>query len=199
MEKGPPETSGDLEGPAAALSAISDEPFPCPSCGQMLGPTCRVCVVCHQSIDFTQVRRLAASPPPGPLKSVPPQVPSAQFSWSIFLAVLAAWLLAVMLSVRHLSLRQSQWVMGATVLVTSAWVFVDARARSVPHPLRWGVGSLLLWIIIFPWYLSRRRAPNAPCLVMEAESSVFVRVAIWAIVVLFVLGLVGALINSPQR
>ncbi|MGH9359331.1 MAG: hypothetical protein ACRD1O_09200, partial [Terriglobia bacterium] len=82
---------------------------------------------------------------------------------------------------------------------SSLWVFFDARLRHVPHALRWGISSLLLWIVVFPWYLSRRRAPELPCPLMEAEASVFVRALLWVVLLLFLMGVAVALFHKGSR
>ena len=53
------------------------------------------------------------------------------------------------------------------VLATSVWVLIDARLRRVPTrgntykadtgALAWFLGCLLLWPVVFPTYLSRRK------------------------------------------
>jgi len=48
------------------------------------------------------------------------------------------------------------------VLVTSVWVGFDARSRDwsdnsfADAPWKWVVGSLVLWIVVFPLYLVKR-------------------------------------------
>jgi len=74
--------------------------------------------------------------------------------------------------------------MGGVVLVTSAWVFCDAHDKLLPKPLRWGLLSLLVWIVVFPWYLARRRDPVARCPFIEASSSSRLLLALLVISVL---------------
>src|SRR5208282_1078058 len=63
------------------------EPFTCPACGQLLSPSCRVCVACHHAIDPAEIRK------PGALSAVeippPQQLEPVRFSWRTFLIVLA--------------------------------------------------------------------------------------------------------------
>lgn len=80
-------------------------------------------------------------------------------------------------------------------LAASAWVYYDAHARRIPRPLRWGLGSLLLWILIFPWYLSRRRTPEAPCPFVEAEVGPITRFLL-VILLTIILGSLAAFIAS---
>ena len=58
------------------------------------------------------------------------------------------------------------------VVACDAWVFSDARGRaargrpvvasvgqlSISTPEQWGLGCLVLWIFVFPLYITARRA-----------------------------------------
>jgi putative flippase GtrA len=58
------------------------------------------------------------------------------------------------------------------VIACDAWVFTDARNRdaqgrsvvasvgqlTISTPEQWGLGCLVLWIFVFPLYLTARRA-----------------------------------------
>ena len=53
------------------------------------------------------------------------------------------------------------------VVATSIWVGIDASSRDwsessfADRPWKWVVGSLLLWIVVFPVYLAKRgRVPS---------------------------------------
>ena len=81
-------------------------------------------------------------------------------------------------------------MLGGVVILTSVWVYYDATAKLVPKPLRWGLGSLLLWIVMFPWYLARRRDPVAPCRFVEAEASSMTRLLLVMLLLLALLGIV---------
>lgn len=57
----------------------------------------------------------------------------------------------------------------AVVIATSIWVFIDSGGRDWAQAAThgpgsagaWTAGSLLLWIVFFPWYLAvRGRAPR---------------------------------------
>jgi energy-converting hydrogenase Eha subunit A len=179
--------------------ARSDEPFPCPHCGQMLAPTCRVCVACKEPVDVTQLKRSAA--PPVETTAVQPPVPPpepARFSWSIFFFVLIAWLGAAVVTQQLLGAVKSQWVLGSVVLLSSVWVFYDAEQKRVPKPLRWGLGSLLLWILVFPWYLARRTKPQAPCPFIEREAGPVTRALLFALVLFFLLSIVVMIFVGPS-
>jgi hypothetical protein len=47
------------------------------------------------------------------------------------------------------------------VIGTSIWVAFDAPTHGLSWT--WGLGSLALWIVVFPWYLvERRKSPKVP-------------------------------------
>jgi hypothetical protein len=78
-------------------------------------------------------------------------------------------------------------LLGSVVILTSAWVYYDAHNKLVPKPLRWGLGSLLLWIVLFPWYLARRKDPAAPCRLEEVSSRTLL---LAPLVIFFLMGFV---------
>jgi hypothetical protein len=81
---------------------------------------------------------------------------------------------------------KGQLVLGGVQIVCSFWVFYDALEKRLPRPLRWGMGTLLLWPIIFPWYLARRQRPKQPCPFVEAQASPITRAALLVLLVVFV-------------
>lgn len=192
-EKSNPDEQGNLRtAPAEPLISAqpSDEPFPCPACGQMLAADVRVCVVCKQPIDPTQIRRPDARPPRVEIQRGSLPLPRARFSWRIFFLVLSSWLLVAGVAQWFLGPTKSQLALGGVVILTSIWVFFDAEHRGVPKPLRWGIGSLMLWILVFPWYLARRRQPQAPCPFVEAEAGPLARLLFLILLTFFILSAV---------
>lgn len=183
-----------------AENAPLDEPFSCPACGQLLAPTCRICVACQTPIDLSRLKQVEPQPLPLPLLvpeyARPPLVP-ARFSWRIFFGVLSMWLLAALTSTSVLGPDRSQIAMGSVVFASSLWVFYDAQKNRVPKPLRWGVGSLLLWILVFPWYLARRRTPQAPCPFIEAEAGPVARAIFTVLMVFLLLGALLMIFHGP--
>jgi hypothetical protein len=175
--------------------AFPDEPFPCSACGQLLAPTCRVCVACEQPVDSANIkRRGAARPAQMPATAAAPPV---SFSWQIFFVVLLAWLVLVGVSLSLVDLAKAQLISFGVVLASSIWVWQDAHAKSIPRPFRWAFGSVMLWIVFFPWYLSRRRSPMAPCRWVEAELTPIGRFLAFALIVLLLLSLVAAMTKGP--
>ena len=168
--------------PNGAEPKLLTEPFPCPHCGQMLGPDVRVCAACRQPVDLRRVEPTAPAPPqfaPAPA----PQRPIVRFSWGIFLIVFLLGGLVANVAVAALGLVKGGFVLIGLQVLTSAWVLFDAREKGIPRPLRWSLGSLLLWILFFPWYLARRRQRNAVCPLVEDRLQPFVLALVIGIVI----------------
>lgn len=189
--------SSEREQPETSPSAFPSEPFACPACGQMLAPSCRVCVACQQPIDFTKIQRLRLARGTLLPQITPPKIARAQFSWRIFLLVLAIWLVVGTAAQRLLGPVKAQLVLGGVVILSSVWVFFDAHEKRVAKPLRWGVGSLLMWILVFPWYLARRKTPQAPCPFIEAEAGPLARALLFALVIFFLLAIAVVILKGP--
>lgn len=183
---------------AASLAVFPAEPFACPSCGQLLGPACRVCVACKEPIDPARIK---AQPPvnvAAPSEFKPPPrtvVPSVPFPWGLFFLVLGFTWLAAGATLHFLGPKEFQIVFGLAQLLLSAWIFYDARERRIPKPWRWAISALVVWVVIFPWYLARRRTRDAACPFMEAETSPFFRTLV--VFLLLALGLVLVYRNVP--
>jgi hypothetical protein len=143
------------------------EPFGCPTCGQLLAPSCRVCVACKHPIDLAEVRKPIVLPVVD--EPVRREIQPVRFSWRIFLIVFAIWVVGATLVQRFMDPLKGQFVLGGVQILTSFWVLYDVLEKRLPKPIRWGLGTLLLWPIIFPWYLARRRLPKQPCPFVEAR------------------------------
>ena len=182
----------------SSVDASPAEPFPCPACGQMLAASCRVCVACKTPVDLTRIQKAEPEflfmPAGTPL---PRAVEPARFSWGIFFAWLVIYLSAAILTTRFLGENGSKYVMGGFVLLSSMWVFFDAQRKGVPKPLRWVLGALLLWIVVFPWYLSRRRTPHAPCPFIEGEAGPVARVLFFILMAFFLIGALLIIFQGP--
>jgi hypothetical protein len=199
-ENGLPELgSGEAESDTSHSGReFPSQPFACPACGQLLGPAVRVCVACKQPINPAEINQpVPAVAAPGAGVAVP-SVARVPFPGQLFLILLAARLLAAFVVVKHWSPPRAALALGGLDIVSAAWVFHDARERGVPKPLRWGLGSLLLWTFIFPWYLVRRRAPQASCPFVEAEVGPVTRALLFVLVLLLLLGIVAAVLQGPS-
>ncbi len=174
-----------------------DEPFACPHCGQLLAPSVRICASCKQPIDPSQIARPVISIPIAEQIIALPQKEQARFSWSIFFGVLCTWFLVAVAFQRLLGYEKSQFVLGGVVIISSAWILHDAHKKGIPKGLRWSLGSLFLWILIFPWYLARRRTPKASCPFIEGESGRTARTLLIILFVIFLLGAVMMVIKGP--
>jgi hypothetical protein len=181
----------------AAERPVPTEPFPCPHCGQMLAPTVRVCVACREPVDSLPIA--VAAPPDAPPLGADSfhRAPQVRFSWSIFLGVLAAWLLVASVFVAKLGPEKAQLAVMAVVVLSSAWVAFDAHEKAIPRPMSWALGSLLFWIVFFPWYLSRRRQPQAACPLMEAESRPWLRTLLLVLLIAVLVSLLLVAVRGP--
>jgi hypothetical protein len=167
----------------------------CPSCGQMLAATCRICVSCKQAIDpdalhLSQPRPLAVGIP-----GAEPAAPLARFSWPIFFLTLAVSWVVCALAAIFLGAVAAQLLFAGVTIGSSLWVVWDAQTNRFLKPWRWGAACLLLWIAFFPWYVSRRRMPEARCPFVEGERSVLPRVLV---ALLLLQLLLAALIRMKQ-
>jgi len=175
---------------------FADEPFPCPECGQMLASTCRVCVACHHPVVHRHGPRADSAPSVSGSRIVAPPE-HVRFPWILSLLLLGGWFVAAHVALELLGVLKGQIVLSSFVMLSSAWVFYDACERHVPKPLRWGIGSLLLWIVVFPWYLVRRRTPQARCPFIEAEVGPITRAVLVVLLVLFLLSVVLTVWHGP--
>ena len=85
-------------------------------------------------------------------------------------------------------------VINLMVIGSTFWVYFDGRRRKIPNAGAWMVGTLVLWIAIFPWYMYRRRYPQRPCPTIEQFSwkiilTIVIPIAIAATVTAFIIRL----------
>jgi hypothetical protein len=181
-----------------AEPALPTEPFPCPHCGQMLGPECRVCVACKTPIDPAEIKTSAADVelPAVELPRMP--LERVRFPWGLFLILLLARFVVAATMNEFLGLTRTFLILGALEISCGVWVFYDAVRRRVPKPWRWGLGSALLWVVFFPWYLARRKTPRAVCPFVEAEAGPVARVLLFALMVFFLLSILMGIFKGPQ-
>jgi len=178
---------------SASEAAFPNEAFPCPACGQMLGPLCRVCVACKKPIDPAQIKAASARARQLQPFEAQPATGNVRFPWLLFSVLLLVRLLAAGLAERRWGLIKAELVLGGVEMLCAAWVFYDANRRGLPKPLRWALGALFLWPIVFPWYLVRRKTPRALCPFVEGVGLPVV------ILVLLALGVLIVLIRGPVK
>jgi hypothetical protein len=164
---------------------FAGEPFPCPACGQLLAPSCRVCVACKQVIDSAEIRK---EPPVAVVGGTTSRtLEPVRFPWRLFLLFFLALTVAGIVSEVLIGPPRTQLAVGAFQLLSAIWVSFDASAKRVPKPLRWGLATLFpTWLIILPWYLARRRQPEAPCPFVEGQVSPIMQVLLLILVAVLV-------------
>ncbi|HUI41450.1 MAG TPA: hypothetical protein VL523_05735, partial [Terriglobia bacterium] len=115
----------------------------------MLGPRVRVCVACHEAIDPSQIRMTAPAAVPtfaaAHADKAPDVRPKARFSWGIFAALLLGVLILISGIESRFGPQKALYVYWAVQLLSTAWVFFDARQKGIARPLRWAIASLLIW------------------------------------------------------
>jgi hypothetical protein len=176
---------------------LPTEPFACPACGQMLAPSCRVCVACKRVIDPAQiVCAQLVQAAPAPSEEQQPKLKPVRFSWPLFFVVFGvSCFLVLILQGLWTDQQKILLVMGGLQTLAGVWVFFDALRERVPKPLRWSVGSMLLPLVIFPWYLARRRTPQAP--VPFLEGGPVIRLVILALLLFFLANLIYYFVQGP--
>jgi hypothetical protein len=182
--------------PSFPDSAFPSEPFPCPACGQMLASACRVCVACKQPIDPAKIRAARVDEPLSSgveAQAGSPVVATVRFPWPLFFAIFFARILAAGLIDQRWGFLRAELVLGGLEVACAVWVFYDAGRHSVPRPFRWAWGTLLLWPLVFPWYLARRRTPRALCPFVEGSALPIV------LVMLVALGILAVLLKGPIK
>lgn len=189
----------------ALVAEFPSEPFSCPACGQLLAPTCRVCVACKHSINPAEIARPrevvlpAARASSTTATSVPVRYP-----WPIFFIVLGfALLLGLLYSAAVtsglLKEDQAQLALQGAPILAGVWVFFDALRRRIPRPLRWAVGTMLLLIVVFPWYLARRKTPQFPVPFVETEVGPVARFLLFVLLFFILASLIYTIVQSPPH
>jgi hypothetical protein len=154
-------------------------------------------VACKRAIDPAEIARpqavaLAAAPAPG----TGPRPESVRFSWPIFFAVLGiSCFLVIIFQGLWKEQQQILLAMGGVQTLAGVWVYFDAVRQRVPRPLRWSVGSMLLPLVIFPWYLARRRKPQSSVPFLESASAI--RLVLLALLLFLLANLFFYVVQGP--
>ena len=188
---------GETIASPATPADFPSEPFPCPACGQMLAPSCRVCVACKHAIDPAELARLQEvvlpAAPAGGAETRPQPV---RFSWPLFFVVFGvSCFLVVIFQGLWKNQQQVLLAMGGIQTLAGVWVFFDALRQGVPKPLRWSLGSMLLPLVIFPWYLARRGTPQSPVPILERGPAI--RLVLLALLLFLLANLIFYVVQGP--
>ena len=182
----------------APVAEFPSEPFQCPACGQLLAPTCRVCVACKHTIDpaeITRPQKVVLEAAHAPSAELRPQ--QVRYPWRIFFAVLGMSFLLALIFEGLWGEQKAQLAMAGAQTLAGVWVFFDALRQRIPRPLRWAMGSMLLPVVIFPWYLARRRAPQSRVPFVEAEVGPITRFLVFALLLFILVSLVFYIVQGP--
>ena len=166
-------THGDALDRMPEKALYSKEPFECQNCGQLLDFQCRVCGACKAAVEPLP---LARTPPPA--DSIPEEsaeaLPSVvSFPWKGWLILLSVSILVGNLLEGMIGRTQTYSLFYVFEVLCAVWVYQDAKSKNLPTPLRWSMGTLLIWVVVFPWYLVRRQRVTASCPFVEANSRPF--------------------------
>jgi hypothetical protein len=182
----------------ASVAEFPSEPFQCPACGQLLAPACRVCVACKHTINPAEIGRpQEVLSPAAHAPGTEPRLEPVRYPWRIFFAVLGISFGLALILEGFLGEQKAQLAMGGAQTLAGVWVFFDALRQRIPRPLRWGVGSMLLPVVIFPWYLARRRKPQSRVPFVEAEAGPITRFLLFALLIFFLASLIFYIVKGP--
>jgi len=192
---GAPNPQTETVASPAAVADFPTEPFQCPACGQLLAPACRVCVACKRAIDPALIARAHGAALPA--ASSGPRAEPVRYPWRIFFAFIGISFLLALGFEGLLGEQRAQLAMGGVQALAGIWVFFDALRQRVPRPLRWGFGSMLLPVVVFPWYLARRKTPQSPVPFVEAEAGPVTRSLLFALLVFILASLIFTIVKGP--
>jgi hypothetical protein len=120
-----------------------------------------------------------------------------RYPWQIFFAVLGISFGLALIFQGFWGEQKAQLAMGGAQTLAGVWVFFDALRQRIPRPLRWGVGSMLLPVVIFPWYLARRRRPRSAVPFVEAEVGPVTRFLLFALLIIILASLIFYIVQGP--
>jgi len=195
----PQPDSAEQASAPVSVAEFPTEPFVCPACGQMLGAECRVCVACRHVIDPAEIQaaRNAALPEIAPALATDAKPLTVRYPWLLFFLVLVISFTLWMICNQIWGSEKANTVTVSVQTLAGVWAFSDALRRRIPRPLRWGVCSMLLFGIIFPWYLARRNIPKATVPFVEAEIKPVTRFLLYALITFFILSTVIYFVYGP--
>ena len=126
-----------------------------------------------------------------------PRPEPVRFPWRIFFAVLGISFLLALISKDSGGNRGLSWQWEEHRPLPVSGCFLMRSGGAFPRPLRWAVGSMLLPVVIFPWYLARRSSPKSPVPFVEAEVGPVTRFLLFALLIFFLASLIFYIVQGP--
>jgi len=92
------------------------------------------------------------------------------------------------------------WILN---IVIALWVFFDARSRKMDQSVLWGIGTLLIMILVIPFYFAKRPLKDGEVREGGAAWNVIKSFALFWTLLMFVAGVsgmmaVGSVVNSAK-
>jgi hypothetical protein len=120
-----------------------------------------------------------------------------RYPWRLFFVVLGSSFFLALLCEGLWGEQKAQLAMGGAQTLAGVWVFFDALRQRLQRPARWALGTMLLPVVIFPWYLARRSKPQATVPFVEAEVGPVTRFLLFALLVFFLASLIFYIVKNP--
>jgi 4-amino-4-deoxy-L-arabinose transferase-like glycosyltransferase len=100
---------------------------------------------------------------------------------------------------KSLGIVKAELVLVGVEFGSAAWVLYDANQRRIPRVFRWAGGTLLLWVLVFPWYLARRQKPQATCPFVESQAGPLVRILLIALAASLIMAIILTALQGPVK
>ena len=155
-------------------------------------------MACRHAIDPAEITRPQAVTLP--TASAPGTIlrPEAvRYPWRIFFAVLGIAFLLALSSKDSGGNKGLSWRWWASRPLPVSGCFSMRSGSASPGRWRWAVGSMFLPVVIFPWYLARRRAPQSPVPFVETEVGPVTRFLLFALLLFFLVSLIFYIVQGP--
>lgn len=136
----------------------------CRNCGQELGPNDRFCTGCGGPVQQTahvptpEANIPVSTHPHRQQSGTYPQQASSLGNGAGGVRASYYWIAFVILAVMALMAGDDGTATGPIgVIISTVWVYRDAKSREMEGAGLWALGVLLLWIVFFPLYFFKRK------------------------------------------